>query len=302
MGGNFLLAVPDTLYATQALQNCDLTAQVLTKLNRTALLHSKVAIILPCLGRSEKDSTGGKEQFVTTESTMLNVQRSIGILEPASQHLRSETWITATLAKKVLGERTTVAWDALAKDYDLIRDSISRVVNGCQNYNERVRHDRGFVLPNPPRQREFPTDTGKAKFVSSPLAKIEVKNDQLLMMTIRSHDQFNTTVYKESDRYRGIKGSRRIILMNESDIAARNLRAGQIVDLTSHFDDEMRRAERFIVVRYPIPPQCCATYFPETNVLVPHTSVADKSNCPTSKSVVITIAPHLHNGTPAFSG
>ena len=302
MGGNFLMAVPDTEYAKAALRNCRLTAQVITKLNRTALVGGKQSLILPCLGRSEKDFTGGSEQFVTTENTMLQVQMSKGILEPASESLRSETWIVGKLAQAVLGKRTTVEWEKMISNYDEIRDSISRVVAGCQNYNEKVRRDGGFYLANKPRDGEFPTDTGKAKFFASPLPKIRLQAGELLLTTIRSHDQFNTTVYRDDDRYRGIRGSRRVIFMNEADIAARNLRAGQVVDLTSRFDDGERRAERFIVVPYPIPLKCAAAYFPETNVLVPVTSVAERSNCPTSKAVKITIAPHLHDGEPVFSG
>ncbi len=302
MGGNFLLAVPDTLYAEKALENCEIVAQVITKLNRTALINRKTSLILPCLGRSEKDLTGGKEQFITTESTMLNVQQSRGILEPASEDLRSETWIVCKLAESVLKENTTVDWAAMREDYDVIRESIGRVVAGCDDYNDKVRVKGGFYLPNKPHEGEFPTESGKAKFIASPLQKIELKTGELLMTTIRSHDQFNTTVYKENDRYRGIKGSRRIIFMNETDIAERELQAGQVVNLTSYFDDGERFAENFIVVPYPIPKDCCATYYPETNVLVPHGSVAEKSNCPTSKSIVITVAPHLHDNQKVFSG
>lgn len=302
MGGNFLMAVPDTLYAEKALENCDVVAQVITKLNRTALINCKTSLILPCLGRSEKDFTGGKEQFVTTENTMLNVQMSKGVLEPASENLRSETWIACKLAEAVLKENTTVDWQAMRKDYDVIRDSISRVVEGCENYNQKVRVKGGFYLPNKPRRGEFPTESGKAKFIASPLQKIELKSGEMILTTIRSHDQFNTTVYKNNDRYRGISGSRRVIFMNEKDIAERHLKAGQVIDLTSHFDDGTRRAEKFIVVPYPIPKDCCAAYYPETNILVPHGSVAEKSNCPTSKSVIITVAPHLENGKPIFWG
>jgi molybdopterin-dependent oxidoreductase alpha subunit len=302
MGGNFLSATPDTDFTAEALQNCDLTAQVLTKLNRSAIVTGKKALILPCLGRSEKDFQNGAEQFVTTENTMLQVQMSKGIFDPASEHLRSETWIVTQLAKAVLGEKTTVDWDKMVSNYDNIRESISRVVAGCENYNEKVRKPGGFFLPNPPREGVFPNDTGKAIFKSSELHRIELEPDELLMTTIRAHDQFNTTVYRQSDRYRGIKGSRRVIFMNEADIAERNLKNGQIVDLTSRFENIERRAESFIVVSYPIPKRCAATYFPETNVLVPVESVAERSNCPTSKLVKITIAPHIHNGETVFTG
>ncbi len=302
MGGNFLLAVPDTLYAEKALENCDIVAQVITKLNRTALINCKTSLILPCLGRSEKDFTGGQEQFVTTESTMLNVQMSKGVLEPASEDLRSETWIACQLAEAVLKQNTTVDWAAMREDYDVIRDSIARVVAGCEDYNQKVRVKGGFYLPNKPYEGEFPTETGKAKFIASPLPKIELKPGQMFLTTVRSHDQFNTTVYRDNDRYRGINGSRRVVFMNEADIATRGLCAGQVIDFTSYFDDGTRRAEKFVVVPYPIPKDCCAAYYPETNILIAHDSVAEKSNCPTSKSVVVTVAPHLESGEPLFWG
>jgi molybdopterin-dependent oxidoreductase alpha subunit len=289
MGGNFLSATPDTHFTAEALKKCDLTAQVLTKLNRSAIVTGKKALILPCLGRSEKDFQNGAEQFVSTENTMLQVQMSKGIFEPISEHVRSETWIVAQLAKAVLGERTAVDWEKMVSDYDAIRDSISRVVPGFENYNEKIREDGGFYLPNQPREGVFPNDEGKALFKSSELHRVELKDGELLMTTVRAHDQFNTTVYEHNDRYRGIKGSRRVIFMNEKDIAERSLQDGQLVDLTSHFEDGERRAARFAVVSYPIPPRCAATYFPETNVLVPVGSVAEKSNCPTSKLVRITV-------------
>ncbi len=302
MGGNFQLATPDTDYTSDALSKCNLTAQVITKLNRTALVTGKQSLILPCLGRTEKDVQNGIEQYQSTESTMLNVQVTHGILEPASEHLRSEPWIVGKLAQAVLRDRTTVDWEAMINNYDVIRDSISRVIKGCENYNENVKRDGGFYMPNPPRDGVFPTDSGKALFKSSELTKIELKNDELLMTTIRAHDQFNTAIYELNDRYRGISGSRRVILMNETDIIERGLKQGEVVDITSYFDGEKRFANSFIVVPYPIPRQCAATYYPETNVLVPLKSTAKKSNCPTSKSVIITVAPHLHNGERIFSG
>ncbi|MBK8150023.1 MAG: FdhF/YdeP family oxidoreductase [Acidobacteria bacterium] len=292
LGGNFLSASPDTDFTADALRNCNLNVQVITKLNRTALVTGKRSLILPCLGRTEIDMTGGKEQFVSTESTMLNVQMSKGILEPASEHLRSEVWIVAKLAQAVLKNRMTFDWERFVSDYDLIRDSISRVVPGCENYNQRIRVDGGFYMPNPPRERVFPTASGLARFSSSRLEEIELGDGELLMTTIRAHDQFNTTVYEENDRYRGIRGSRRVIFMNSSDIAARGLKAGDVVDLTSFFDGVERRAETFVIVPYDIPKDCCATYFPEANPLVPIGSVADRSNCPTSKSVKIRVVRH----------
>lgn len=291
MGGNFLSATPDTDIVFDGLRKCRLTVQVATKLNRTALAGGERSLILPCLARSEVDEQAGRQQFVSTESTMLNVQMSRGVFEPASRQLRSEPWIIAKLAKAVLGSRTTVDWDSMSRDYNLIRDSISRVVDGCADYNRRVREPGGFYLPNPPHEGEFPTKTGKANFKASKLEKIETGPNELLMTTIRSHNQFNTTIYDYSDRYRGIEGSRRVVLLNARDITRFNLTAGQVVHLTSHFEGAERHAENFVVVPYPIPVGCAATYFPESNPLVPVKSVAEKSMTPTSKSVVITIQP-----------
>ena len=302
LGGNFAIATPDTAFTEAALRNCRMTAQVITKLNRTALVTGKKSLILPCLGRTEIDMTGFKEQFISTENTMLNVQMSKGILEPASEHLRSEVWIVGKLAQTVLKSKVRVDWDRLINDYDRIRDAIAKVVPGCENYNHRVRQDGGFYMPNPPHEGSFPTDTGRAKFFSSQIEEIELAPGELLMTTVRAHDQFNTTIYVENDRYRGISGSRRVILMNEKDIAERGLKQGEVVDITSLFEGKQRRVESFIVVPYPIPKDCAATYFPEANALVPIESVAEKSNCPTSKLIKITVAPHLHNGERTFSG
>lgn len=289
MGGNFLSAAPDTDVVFDALKSCRLTVQVITKLNRTAIATGDVSLILPCLGRSELDRQAKGEQFVTTESTMLNVQTSHGIFEPASEHLRSEPWIVANMAKAVLGERSTTNWDELVADYDNIRDSIERVIPEFENYNERVRVPGGFHLPNPPHEGRFDTPDGKAKFVASKLVRTHVPDGCLLLTTIRSHNQFNTTVYDYTDRYRGIHGERRVILMNEADIAERSLKAGSVVDITSHFDDGERHVFRFIVVPYPIPKGCSAAYFPEANPLVPLKSYAERSLTPTSKSIVISL-------------
>jgi molybdopterin-dependent oxidoreductase alpha subunit len=291
MGGNFAVATPDTEYVGSALQKCRLTVQVLTKLNRSALVTGEQAVILPCLGRSEIDIQMSGEQFVSTESTMLNVQMSKGILKPASEHLRSEPWIIANLAKATLGDRSVADWTGLAADYDKVRNAISRTVIGCENYNERVRQPGGFYLPNKPHQGEFPTEDGKARFRSHSLEKITLAEGQLLMTTIRAHDQFNTTVYDFKDRYRGIKGSRRVIFLNPENMSALGLETGRIVNITSHFGDGERRADRFVVVPYPIPKDCAATYFPEANPLVPIGSFADKSDTPTSKSVIISLQP-----------
>jgi molybdopterin-dependent oxidoreductase alpha subunit len=289
MGGNFLSATPDTDVVFEGLKSCRLTVQVATKLNRTALVPSGCSLILPCLGRSERDVQNGVEQFVSTESTTLNVQMSKGVLKPASSDLRSEPWIVCQMAKTTLGDRSTVDWEAMASDYYRIRDSISRVVKGCEDYNKRVRVKGGFYLPNKPHEGNFPTKSGKAEFKSSTLEPICLADGQFLLTTIRSHNQFNTTIYDYSDRYRGIEGERRVVFMNGDDILDHGLGAGQVVDLTSHFRDHDRRVERFIVVPYPIPRRCIAAYFPETNPLVPLDSIADKSETPTSKSLIVSI-------------
>jgi len=293
MGGNFLSATPDTDVVYEALKKCRLTVQVITKLNRTALATGEQSLILPCLGRSEIDVQASGQQFVSTESTMLNIQSSRGIFKPASDKLRSEPWIIANLAKATLGERSTVDWEQMAADYDNIRDSISRVVKGCEDYNKRVREPGGFYLLNPPHEGKFPTKTGKAQFKTSRLEKIELKEGQLLLTTIRSHNQFNTTIYEYSDRYRGINGERRIVFLNPEDIEKQKLATGQVVNITSHFEDGERHVYRFIVVPYPIPKGCAAAYFPEANPLVPLGSIADKSETPTSKSIIISIEPTL---------
>jgi molybdopterin-dependent oxidoreductase alpha subunit len=289
LGGNFLSATPDTAYTAAALRNCRLTAHVSIKLNRSHLVTGRTALILPCLGRTERDIQGGKVQFVTTENSMGVVQMSRGSLAPCSPHLLSEPAIVARLAKATLKFRSTVPWDELAADYDLIRERIARVVPGFADYNKRVRHPGGFYLPNPPRQGEFPTATGKARFTAPPLTTFTLEPGQLVMMTIRTHDQFNTTIYGLHDRYRGIYGERRVVLMNPDDIRDRGLTAGDVVNLVSHFRGETRRANRFLVVSYDLPRGCCATYFPEANVLVPIDSIAEKSHTPTSKYVVVTV-------------
>jgi anaerobic selenocysteine-containing dehydrogenase len=219
------------------------------------------------------------------------VQISRGSLEPASPELLSEPQIVAQLARATFEYRTTVNWEELADDYDKIRDAIERVVPGFADYNERVREPGGFHLPNAARNRVFNTKTGKANFTVHELPQHDLGPDQFLMMTIRSHDQFNTSVYTENDRYRGISDGRRVVFLNEADIVATGLRARQVVDLVSHFEGEERIARQFRVVPYDIPRRCAATYFPEANVLVPVRNVALKSNTPVSKSVVISIRP-----------
>jgi molybdopterin-dependent oxidoreductase alpha subunit len=291
LGGNFLSATPDTEYTAEALRQCKLTVHVSTKLNRAHLITGEQALILPCLGRTEIDPQASGPQFVTTENSMAVVQASRGFLRPASDELLSEPAIVAGLASATLGERSQVDWQELTSNYDLIRDRIARVVPGFDYYNERVRRPGGFHLPSLPRERIFKTPSGRAAFKVHALPQHDLKADQYLMMTIRSHDQFNTSIYGLDDRYRGVYGGRRVVFLNRDDMDRENFAGGQMVDLFSHFEGEERVARHFVVVPYSIPRRCAATYFPETNVLVPLRSVADKSNTPVSKSVVISIRP-----------
>jgi molybdopterin-dependent oxidoreductase alpha subunit len=289
LGGNFLSATPDTSVTAAALANCSLTVHVSIKLNRSHLVPGKTALILPCLGRTEQDRQATGEQFVTTENSMGVVQSSKGTLSPASSQLLSEPAIVCRLAHAVFGNASNVPWKKFEENYDLIREAIEAVVPGFEKYNERVRRPGGFDLPNGPRFGTFSTPDGKARFTVTEPTAPTLEPGQLAMMTIRTHDQFNTTVYGLNDRYRGITGERRVVLMNADDLRERGLKAGDVVDLVGHFRGETRRANRFLTVSYDIPKGNCATYFPETNVLVPLDSTADESQTPTSKMVAITI-------------
>jgi molybdopterin-dependent oxidoreductase alpha subunit len=291
MGGNFVSAPSDTEFTADAMRRCRLTAQVSIKLNRSHLVTGRTALILPCLGRTEVDRQASGEQFMTVEDTMGVINPTRGNLEPPSSHLLSEPAIVAGLANAVLGPKHLIDWDAYVANYDLIRDKIEAVVPGFPAFNERIRRGT-FYLPNPPRdERRFPTPSGKAVFKAHPLTRAQIGPGQYLLMTIRSHDQFNTSIYGLDDRYRGIYNGRRVIFMNEEDMQQEGLTQGQLVDITSHFGSEERRAESFMVAPYPIPRRCAAGYYPETNVLVPLNSIADESHCPTSKSIVISVRP-----------
>jgi molybdopterin-dependent oxidoreductase alpha subunit len=292
MGGNFLSATPDTGYTAEALRRCTLTVHVSTKLNRSHLIHGEEALILPCLARSDRDHSGGEEQFISCENSMGVVQSSKGVLKPVSDHLLSEPVIICRLAQATLGARpqgTRIDWDRYARHYDAIRDDIERTIPGFEQYNLRVREPGGFYLPNGPREGQFATTDQKAHFNVAEPALIPLAEGELLMMTIRSHDQFNTTIYGMDDRYRGVYNERRVIFLHEDDIHAQGLAARDIVDLYNEHGGIQRVAHRFIVVPYSIPRGCAATYFPETNVLVPIDSVADKSNTPVSKGVIIRL-------------
>ena len=289
MGGNFISATPDTEYTAVALQNCDLTVHVSTKLNRSHVIHGKKALILPCLGRSEKDVQAAGEQFVSVENSMGIVHSSSGRLTPLSDSLLSEPAIVAGIAKATLKDSST-NWSSLVKDYDNVRNKIEATIPGFENYNSRVREKGGFYLPNNAREKDFtPTHTGKANFTINEVSDLHLEKDQFIMMTIRTHDQYNTTIYGLDDRYRGILNERRVVFMNPEDMKIQGLTKLDKVDLTSHFNGEERTAKGFLVIPYSIPKQCTATYFPEANVLVPIQSKARISNTPTSKTIIITI-------------
>jgi molybdopterin-dependent oxidoreductase alpha subunit len=290
VGGNFAAATPDSAVTADALRSVPLTVHVSTKLNRTHVVPGRRSLILPCLGRTEVDTTGGREQFVTVEDSMSVVHTSRGTLPPASPDLRSEVAIVCTLARQVLGPGDPTPWESFASDYAAVRDRISRVVPGFDDFENRVKAPGGFVLPHPPRdERSFPTATGKARFTANPLSVIRVPEGRLLLQTIRSHDQFNTTIYGMDDRYRGVRGGRHVVYVNPDDLAELGIRDGQIVDLVSEWSDGERRATGFRVVAYPTARGCAAAYFPETNVLVPLDHTAEVSGTPVSKSIVVRL-------------
>jgi molybdopterin-dependent oxidoreductase alpha subunit len=289
MGGNFLSATPDTKYTAAALQRCRLTVQVSTKLNRSHLITGEEAIILPTYGRSDIDLLNNEAQFVTCENSMGVVQISKGSLKPVSDQLMSEAIIVCNLAKATLGNHAGEWWDGFMKNYDNIRDAIEKTIPGFEKYNDRVRKPGGFYLPNISREGKFNGLTGCAAFNIAPVTATPLSNGEYIMMTIRSHDQFNTTIYGLNDRYRGVYNERRVIFMNEKDALREGFTKGDIVDLINDHDGVKREAHQFIVIPFNIPERCTATYFPETNVLVPINSVAEKSNTPTSKSVIIRI-------------
>lgn len=293
MGGNFISAVPDTLYAAQALANSSLTVQVSTKLNRSHLVTGKEALILPCLGRSEKDYQKTGIQVQSVENSMGIVSSTKGVLEPCSDALLSEVAVVCGIAHATLKHRTKINWLQYRDDYNLVRDDIQEVVDGFSDYNVKLKQPSGFYLPNGARVRKFKTKSGKANFSINKLPNWKLKENELIMMTIRSHDQFNTTIYGLDDRYRGVFNERRIIFMNRDDMSTKGLQEQQVVNLKSMFNGVLREAHNFKVVGYDIPRNCCATYFPETNVLVPLDSFAHTAKTPASKSVIITVEANI---------
>src|SRR5690606_35622549 len=281
MGGNFAVATPDTDATARGLRNCALTVHVATKLNRSHLVHGREALILPCLGRTEIDLQASGPQAVTVEDSMSMVHLSAGIRPPASDSLLSEPAIVARLAQATLGEGSRVDWAWLVEDYDRIRDLIARAFDGLHDFNARVRVPGGFRLSNGARERRWDTPTGRASFVPAPVpvdgpvhraraaaAAEGAPSPVFTLATVRSHDQYNTTVYGLDDRYRGIFGERRVLFIHREDIAALGLRPGDRVDLESLGGDGVRRrAPGFLLVEYDIPRGCLAAYYPETNPL-----------------------------------
>ncbi|MEV8564148.1 FdhF/YdeP family oxidoreductase [Streptomyces sp. NPDC051322] len=291
MGGNFVGATPDTDVTEAAMRRASLTVHVSTKLNRSHAVTGRRALILPTLGRTDKDIQAAGKQFVTVEDSMGLVHASRGNLTPASPHLLSEPAIVARLAHAVLGSASPVNWAEFEKDYATIRDRIARVVPGFEDFNARVATPGGFALPHAPRdERRFPTTTGKANFTAAPVEHPHLPPGRLLLQTMRSHDQYNTTIYGLDDRYRGIKGGRRVVLVNPDDAHDLGLADGSYTDIVSEWKDgTQRRAPGFRVVHYPTARGCAAAYYPETNVLVPLDATADISNTPVSKSLVVRL-------------
>ena len=290
LGGNFLSAAPDTAYTAHGLNRCEMTVQVSTKLNRSHLITGDEALILPCLGRTELDLQANGEQFVCVEDSMGAVHSSQGRLDPASAELMSEPAIVVALAQATLGATHGIDWSEFVRNYDSIRERIAAVIPGFENLNSRIRQPSGFILPNAVRDlREFRTASKKALFTAHPIPHLNVEAGQFIMTTIRSHDQYNTTIYGLEDRYRGIHNGRRVVLMNADDMAAQKLSEGDAVDIVSHHLGKQRRAKNFRIVLYEIPRGCLATYFPEANVLVPIDSVAKTSHTPTSKSIIVSL-------------
>ncbi|MEA2470418.1 MAG: hypothetical protein QOE38_1417, partial [Thermoleophilaceae bacterium] len=297
LGGNFALAAPDLPYTFEALLNCELTVQVSTKLNRSHIVHGKRALILPCLGRTDRDLQASGEQGVTVEDSMSMVHISYGMKEPASPQLRSECSILAGMAQATLPKSKT-PWQEYVDDYDRIRDTMAQVLDGFEDFNRRVRHPHGFRLSQPARQRGFLTSSGRAEFSHAPLPDdVDPGEGRLILATVRSHDQFNTTIYSNDDRYRGLKGLRTVVFMNDEDMRDRGLGEFDLVDVTSISKDGSRRAVYgYHAVRYDVPRGCAAGYMPELNVLCGIADYSTQSEQPLTKHLAVEIAPSATNG------
>ncbi|NEB04112.1 FdhF/YdeP family oxidoreductase [Streptomyces sp. SID13726] len=300
LAGNFVRAAPDSAVTEDAMRSCRLTAHISTKLNRSHTVCGDTALILPTLGRTERDVQADGEQSVTVEDSMSEVHASQGRLEPASPLLLSEVAILCRLARRTLGDKPDIPWDRFEGDYGTIRDRISRIVPGFHDFNARVTRPGGFRLPNPVNEGVFNTSSGKALFTRNETVIPRAPQGHLLLQTLRSHDQWNTVPYTLDDRYRGIHGSRHVVLVHPADLSRLGLAQGDHVDLVSVWTDGVeRRAENFETVPYPTAPGSAAAYYPETNVLVPLDSVADISNQPTSKGIVVRLEPRTDPAGPA---
>nr|WP_298994766.1 FdhF/YdeP family oxidoreductase [uncultured Allomuricauda sp.] len=293
LGGNFLMAASDTQYTAEAIQNCELTVQISTKLNRSHLVTGKTALILPTLGRSEKDEQKGKEQFITTENSMGKVRWSKGLFEPTKGNIKSEPKIIAEIADTYFKGSHSVPWRELGNDYALIREYIDKIAKGFDDTQNKSKGS-GYYLPNNVRELDFShLPNGRAQLTINQLPKHDLESNELMLMTIRSHDQFNTTIYGMDDRYRGVYNERRVLFMNESDMKSKALQKHDVVHLKSTYDGKERKATFFKVIPYDIPKGNLATYYPETNLLVPHNHFADRSQTPISKSIKVTIQKAL---------
>jgi len=297
LGGNFAICTPDLPYTAEALRQCELTVQVSTKLNRSHIAHGKRALILPCLGRTEKDHQASGEQGVTVEDSMSMVHISYGMKDPGSPQLRSECAILAGMAQATLPDSKT-PWQDYADNYDGIRDTMARVLPGFEDFNTRARHPHGFRIAQPARERVFETASGRAEFSSAPLPDdVDPGEGRLTLTTVRSHDQFNTSIYSNDDRYRGLKGLRTVVFMNEDDMRERDLGEFDLVDVTSFSKDGTERTVHgYRAVRYEIPPGCAAGYMPELNVLCGIADFSTQSEQPVTKHLVVEVTPSDENG------
>jgi len=295
LGGNFAAATPDSGYTEAALERCRLTVQISTKLNRSHVIAGETALILPALGRTDRDEQAGLPQFVTCENSMGVVSPSRGTLTPVSGDMRSEVQIVAELAAAMFAadeNEPALDWAGMAHDYARVRQHIERVVPGFEGFDARLAANGQIVLPHPVRdKRRFDTPTGKALFTVHPIPPPQSGEGCYVMTTIRSHDQFNTTVYADNDRYRGISGTRQVVFMNPGDVASAGFVPGDVVSLVSNFAGEERRVDGFRIVPYDIPAGCLATYYPESNGLIPLDHVAERSNTPAYKSVMVRLVP-----------
>jgi molybdopterin-dependent oxidoreductase alpha subunit len=293
LGGNLAVALPDPQQCRKAMRNLDLAVHIATKLNRGHLLIGKDSIILPCLGRTEQDIQASGPQSVTVEDSMSMVHASRGKLPPASGYLLSEPVIVARMARATLPD-SKVPWEELVDDYDRIRDCIESVFPSFEDYNERIRQPGGFRLPLYATERIWKTPSGRAEFLLPQAPVAASGTDALVLTTIRSHDQYNTTIYGNDDRYRGVFGRRDVVFMNEEDLAANGLKHGDVVDITTALPAfEHLRLNGFTVVAYEIARGSVAAYYPEANCLVPLSYQDKQSGTPAYKSIPVKITRRL---------